>query len=144
MFFISYGTRTGPAREPWGIRKGAVWHPCRHVRELTQPELAKISHGRRIRPYGVHTGPLRSPQGLFTGCLRSQNPYGTHKLIMHASKLYGPHMGMQNSYVAARALMAPWVDVRFLFKTAQEQPRSSPYGTRECDGTGALAVTKQL
>ena len=63
MFFISYGTRAGPARHPYG-----------HVRELTQPELAKILHRRRIWPYRAHTGPLRPPHGLFTGCLWSLMP----------------------------------------------------------------------
>ena len=36
---------------------------------------------------------VRSPHGLFTGCLRSLNPYGARKLIMHALKLYGPRTG---------------------------------------------------
>ena len=42
---------------------------------------------------------------------------------MHALKLYGPRAGRQNSYGAARA---PWVDARFLFKTAREQPVRGP------------------
>ena len=119
MFFISYGTRTGPCV----TRKGAVRRPCGHVRELTQPWLAKIPHGRRIWPHEARTGLLRSPHGLFTGCSQSQNPHGARELIMHALKLYGPRTGRQNSYGAARG---PWVDVRFLFKTAREQPVRGP------------------
>ena len=64
MFFISYGARTGPMRGPSVTRKGAVRRPYGHVRELTQPELAKIPHGRRIWPYGVRTGPARAVHGL--------------------------------------------------------------------------------
>ena len=83
-------------------------------------------------PYEVRTGPLRSPHGLFTGCLRPLTPYGGHKLIMHALKLYGPCTGRQNSYGAVRA---SWVDIRILFKTPLGQPGNSPYGG---DVTGAL------
>ena len=84
MFFISYGTR----RE-CETRKGAVRHLYGHLRELTQPEFAKIPHGCRMWPHGARTGPLRSPHGPFTDCLRSLNPNRTRKLIMHASKLCG-------------------------------------------------------
>ena len=46
---------------------------------------------------------------------------------MHALKLYGPCTGRQNVYGAARGpVPAPWVDVRFLFKTAREQPVRGP------------------
>ena len=81
-----------PVRGPCVTRKGAVRRPFGHVRELTQPELAKIPHGRRIWPHGARTGPLRSPHGLFTGCLWYLNPYGARKLIMLALKLYGPQV----------------------------------------------------
>ena len=106
----SYGPRTGIfnvfhiLRDPYGgpcvTRKGAVRRPYGHARELAQPELAKIPHGRRIWPYGARKVPLRSPHGLFTGCLRYLNPYGAHKLIMHALKLYGPRTGRQNPHGA--------------------------------------------
>ena len=36
------------------------------------------------------------------------------------------------------AVRTQWVDVRFLFKTAREQPGESPHGSRECDVTEAL------
>ena len=74
---------TGPVRGLCGTRKGAIRQPYGHVRELTQPELAKLAHGRRIWPYGARTGPLWGTQGLFTGCLQSLNPYGVRKFIMH-------------------------------------------------------------
>ena len=65
MFFISYGIHTGT----YGTRKVAAWHPYGQVRELTQPELAKYPHGRRIWPYGARTapyGPARAVPGLIT------------------------------------------------------------------------------
>ena len=123
----SYGPRTEIfnvfhiLRHPCGTRKGPVRQPYGHVRELTQPELAKLPHGHRIWPYVARMDPLRAPQGLFTGCLRCLNPYGVRKLIMHALKLYGSRTGRQNSYGSARG-----VDVRFLFKTAREQPVRGP------------------
>ena len=95
----SYGPRKGIfnvfhiLRGPCGTRKGAVRHPYGHVRELVQPELTNIPHGRCIWSYGVRTDPLWSPHGLFTGCLGYQNPYGARKVIMHALKLYGPRTG---------------------------------------------------
>ena len=135
MFFISYGTRTGPVRDPQGCRTAAL--RTRNLKELTQPELAKLPHGRRIWPYGARTGPLRAPQGLFTGCLQSLNPYGARKLIMHALKLYGPRTGRQNSYHAARGPCGPRV---WTYDFCSKQPGISPYGARECDVTEALAV----
>ena len=127
-----YDARTGIARAPHGnlqffhilrgprgTRKGAARRPCGHVRELTQPELAKIPLGRRICPYGARA----APYGHRTGSLGYLNPYGAHKLIMHALKLYGSPTDRQNSYGAARV---PCVDVRFLFKTAREKPVRVP------------------
>ena len=128
---------TGPVRGPCGTRKGAVRQPYGHVRELTQPELAKLPHGRRIWPYGARTGPLRAPQGLFTGCLQSLNPYVARKLIKYALKLYGPRTGRKNLYGAARG---PWVDVWFLFKTAREQPVRGPGVWCDWGITGVLTT----
>ena len=128
-----WGHRTGIfnvfhiLRGPCMTRKCAVGRPYGHARELSQPELAKLPHGRRIWPYGSRTGPLRSPHGLFTGCLRSPNPYGARELIMHALKLYRPRTG-RLKFVRRRTgpVRAPWVDVRFLCKTAREQPVRGP------------------
>ena len=119
---------TGPVRGPCGTHKGAVRQPYGHVRELTQPELAKLPHGRRIWQYRARTAPLRAPQGLFMGCLQSLNPYVARKLIMHALKLYGPRTGSQNSYCVARGPC----------DFCSKQPGNSPYGARECDVTEAL------
>ena len=136
----SYGLRTEIfnvfhiLRDPCGTRKGAVRQPYGHVRELTQPELAELPHGRRIWPYGAHTAPLRAPQGLFTGCLQYLNPYGARKLIMHALKLYGPRAGRQNSYGAARGPCGPR---EWTYDFCSKQPGNSPYGARECDVTEA-------
>ena len=126
---------TGPVRGPCGTRKGAVRQPYGHVRELTQPELAKLPHGRRIWPYGARTGLLRAPQGLFTDCLESLNPYGARKLIMHALKLYGPRTGRQNSYGPAQGPCGPR---EWTYDFCSKQPGNSPYGARECDVTEAL------
>ena len=84
-----------------------------------------ISYRARAGPgTGVvfgRTGPVRAPQGLFMGCLQSLNLYGARNLIMHALKLYG-----EAKFVRRRTGQAPWVDVRFLFKTAREQPVRGP------------------
>ena len=106
-------------RDPCGTRKGAVRQPYGHVREFTQPELAKIPYGRRIWPYG----PLTAPHGLFTGCLRFINPYGARKLILHALKLYGSRTGRQNSYGAARGQCGPR---EWTYDFCSKQPGNSP------------------
>ena len=49
-------------RGPCGTHKGAVRQPYGDVRELPQPELAKLQHGRRIWPYGT------APYGPRRGC----------------------------------------------------------------------------
>ena len=112
-----------------GSCKGAVRHPYGYVRELTQLEFAKIPHGRRMRPYRAHTGPLRSPHGLFRGCLRCLNPYRACKLIMQALKHYGSHMRRQNLIFVQTVRMKPgsvmrlghyqsdlWFLCRFLYR----------------------------
>ena len=132
----SYGPRTGifnvfhTLRDPYGTRKCAVRRPYGHARELTQPELAKIPHGRRILSYGA--GPVRFPHGLFTGCLKSLNPYGAHKLIMHALKLYGPRTGRQNSYGAARGPCGPR---EWTYDFCSKQPVNSPGTARTGPGS---------
>ena len=59
--YFSYPT--GSVRGPYGTHKGAVRHPCGQVRELTQPELAKIPHGRS---YGPRTGCSRADYNIKT------------------------------------------------------------------------------
>ena len=125
---------TGPVWVLCRSRKCAVWHPCWHVRALTQPELANIPHGHHIWPYGAHTGPLWSPHRLLMGCLRSGNPKRAHKLVLHASKLYKPLMGKQNSYGAT---LGPCRPHEWTYNSCSKQPLSSPYGAPECDVTRA-------
>ena len=123
MFFISYGIRTGPVRDPQWCRTAPLWARKGIDTTITCKNPARASYVALRGRHGPRTGPARAPHGLFTGCLSSLNPYGARKLIMHALKLYGPRTGGQNSYGAARA---PWVDVRFWFKTAREQPVRGP------------------
>ena len=117
-------------RGPCGTLQGAVRQPYGHVRELTRPELAKLPHWRRIRPYGARTGSLRSPHGLFLGFLRTLNPYGARKLIMHALKLYRPRTGRQIRTARHGASAGP-VTGRTIFVqnspgTGREQPVRGP------------------
>ena len=121
MLFISYGTRTGPVRDPQGCR------------------TAVLRTRKGIDTTRIDKTPARAsylaPQGLFTGCLESLNPYGARKLIMHALKLYGPRTGRQNSYGAARGPCGPR---EWTYDFCSKQPGNSPYGARECDVTEAL------
>ena len=78
---------TGPVRDQYGARKGAVLHSYGNVRELTQPGFANIPHGRRMWSYGARTLPALSAHGQFTGCLQYLNPYVTRNRIMLALKL---------------------------------------------------------
>ena len=141
----TYGHRTGSAREspmfsyPTGLVRGPcgtlMRHPYQLVRELTQPELAKIPHSRRIWPCGARTGHLRSPHRLFTGCLGYVNPYGARKLIMHALRLYGTHTGGKIRTAPLGARVGP-VSGRAIF--VENSPGTAHTGGRECDVTGAL------
>ena len=56
----------GPVRGPCRTRKGAVRHPCGHVRELIQPKSTKIRHGHHIWQYGPRTGCSRAVWDLKT------------------------------------------------------------------------------
>ena len=120
---------TEPVWGPCGTRKCAIRHPRRHGSELTQPESAQISQGvvfGRMGSTRAPYGPRKTVHGLST----ISKPVRAYKLIIHASKHYGPRTGRQNSYGAARVL---WVDIPFWLKTAREQPGNNPYGDRECD-----------
>ena len=118
---------TGSTRVPCRTRKSAVRHPYRHIRELTQPELAKILHGRRIWPYEARKSSLRSPHRLFMGCLRYLNPKGARKLIMHALKLYRPVRGGKIRMALHGARVGP-VSGRTIF--VQKSPGTAPSGPR--------------
>ena len=112
MFSISYGTRTGPVRDPQGCRTAAL----RTRKEIDTTRIGKI-------PARASYVAVRAPHGLFTGCLQSLNPYGARKLIMHALKLYGSRTGRQNSYGAARGPCGPR---EWTYDFCSKQPGNSP------------------
>ena len=120
--FFSYPT--GLVRGQCGTHKGAVRYPYGYVRELTQPEFAKIPHGRRMWP----CGPLAVPHGLFMGCLWYLNLYGARKFIMHALKLYWSRTGTQNSYTAPHVSHRGPVSGRIIF--VQNSPGTARTGSR--------------
>ena len=115
-----------PVRCPYGVIRDPYDPAQDPLGSQLTPEFAKIPHGRHVWSYGACTGPLWYPHGLFTGCLRFLNPYGTRKLLIHALKLYGSHTGGKIRTASHGPRTAMWVDVRFLFKTAREQPVRGP------------------
>ena len=126
MFFISYGTRTGPVRDLQGCHTA----PLRTHKGI---DTSRIGKNPARASYFAVWGPYEPRtvlDGLFTGCLKSLNPYGAHKITMHALKLYGSRTGRQNSYGAARGCVGP-VSGRTIFVqnslwTAREQPVRGP------------------
>ena len=127
----------GSIRGPYGTRKGA---PCGQVRELTQPELAKIPHGRRIWPYGARTGPARAVHGLITISKPVRGPHSYNACIKTLRAPYG-----EAKFVRRRT--GP-VDIRFLFKTAHEQPVRGPgvwcdWGISQCCFRSRLGAVRQ-
>ena len=115
------GARAGPARVPYGA--------------LTDTQGNWPNQNLQKSRTGVvycRTGPVWAPQGLFTGCLKSLNPYGARKLIMHAFKLYGPRTGRQNSYGAARGPCGPR---EWTYDFCSKQPVNSPGTARTAPGS---------
>ena len=129
MFFISYGTRMGPVRDPQGCRTA----PLRTRKGIDTTRIGKNPSWTSYLAVPAHAGPLRSPHGLFTGCLRLLNPYGPRKLIMHALKLYAPRTGRQNSCGAARRPCGPR---EWTYDFCSKQPGDSPGTARS--GTGSV------
>ena len=132
----SYGLRTEIfhvihiIQGPCGTLKGAVRQPYGHVKELTQSELAKLPHGRRIWPCGARTGParasysaVRAVPGLFTNSKPVRGPLAYNACIKTLRAPYGEAKFVRRRTGAERA---PWVDVQSLFKTAREQPVRGP------------------
>ena len=115
--YFSYPT--GPVRGPCGTLKGAARRPYGHAGTWHNQNWQKSRTGVVF----CRTGPVRFPHGLFTGCLKSLNPYGARKLIMHALKLYGPRTGRQNSYGAARGPCGPR---EWTYDFCSKQPVNSP------------------
>ena len=128
MFFISYGTRTGPVRDPQGCRTA----PLRTRKGIDTTRIGKNPARASYFAVRGRTGPVRGPHGLFTGCLKSLNPYGARKLIMHALKLYGPRTGRQNSYGAARGPCGPR---EWTYDFCSKQPVNSPGTARTGPGS---------
>ena len=126
FFFISYGTRKVPVRDPQGCRTA----PLRTRKGIDTTIIGK-------NPARASYLAVRAPYGPRTGCSQSQNPYGVRKLIMHALKLYGPCTGRQNSYGAARGSCGPRM---WTCDFCSKQPGNSPYGARLCDVTEALSM----
>ena len=89
MFFISYGTRTGPVSDPQGCRTV----PLRTHKGIHTTRIGKNPIRASYLAVRDPHGPPTAPHGLFTDCLLSINPYGAHKVTMHALKLYGPVRG---------------------------------------------------
>ena len=89
MFFISYGTRTGPVRDPQGCRTAAL----RTRKAINTTRIgktpARASYLALRGPYGPLTGPAGAVHGLFT----ISKSVRARKLIMHTLKLYGPVRG---------------------------------------------------
>ena len=114
-----YRARAGPARVPYDNLADTYgnWY-----NQNWQKSRTGVVFGR--------AGPVRSPHGRFTGCLRSQIPYGARKHIMHTLKLYGPRTGKQNSYGAGRGPCGPR---EWTYDFCSKQPGNIPYGARECD-----------
>ena len=111
MFFISYWTCTGPVRDPQGCRTASL----RRRMGIDTTRICVIT----VRASYVRVDPLRFPCGQFTGRLRSLSPYGGRKLTMHTLKHYGPPIGRQNSYGAARD---PYGPREWTYDLCSEQP----------------------
>ena len=73
MFFILYGTRTGPVQDP----QGCCTTPLRTRKGIDTTRIDK-------NPARASYLAVRGPHWLFTGCLGCQNPYGARKLIIYA------------------------------------------------------------
>ena len=120
--WTSCGRRTRPTQES----PQCFSYPTGSLRARTaslQTELAK-------NPARASFVAVRVPHGLFVGFLRSLHPYGIHKLIMQALKLYGPRTG-EAKFVRRRT--AP-VNGRMVFV------QSSPWTARKqhVQGLGVL------
>ena len=98
MFFISYGTRTGPVRDPQGCYTATL-------RTRKGIDTTRIGKTRAQASYLAVRGPYRplmgtagAVYGLFTIPKPVRGPLVYNALL----KLYGPRMGRQNSHGAAR------------------------------------------
>ena len=119
-------------RDPYGARAGCRTAPLRTRKGIDTTRIGKNPARASYFAVRGRTGPVRGPHGLFTGCLKSLNPYGARKLIMHALKLYGPRTGRQNSYGAARGPCGPR---EWTYDFCSKQPVNSPGTARTGPGS---------
>ena len=118
---------TGPVWDPQGCRTA----PLRTRKGIDTTRIGK--NPARASYFAVRGPcPVRFPHGMFTGCLKSLNPYGARKLIMHALKLYGPRTGRQSSYGAARGPCGPR---EWTYDFCSKQPVNSPGTARMGPGS---------
>ena len=122
-----------------------LWNPYRAVRVMqgcrTTPlrthneiDTTRICKNPMWASYVVVRGPYGSltvPHGLFTGCLRSLNPYGTRKLIMHALKPQG------------KIRTAPHGPREWTYGFVQNSPWTARTGPGSGMGLGHYAVSCQ-
>ena len=125
----------------YDVCTGIVWAPHENLQCLSYPtgpyearagphvsiDIIRICKNPAQASYVAVRGPygtLTSPHRLFTGCLRSLNPYVACKLRTHALKLYGPCMGRQNSYGAA---LGPHRPHEWKCNFCSKQAGNSPY-----------------
>ena len=139
------GARTGIVRAPHGNLQsftypaGPVWDPqgCRTAALRTRKEIDTNRIGKKparawylaVRgPYVPLTGPAGAVRGLFSISKPVRGPQAYNACIKTLLAPYG-----EAKFVRRRTgpVRAPWVDVRFLFKTARKQPGNSPETARE-------------
>ena len=126
MFFISYGTRTGPVRDPQGCRTA----PLRTRKGIDTTKIDKNPARASYLTVRGRTGPLRSPHGLFKGCLGFQNPYGARKLYFNAC-IKTPRA----PYGEAKFVRRPCGPREWTYDFCSKQPGHSPGTARTGPGS---------
>ena len=124
----AYGTHTGPVWDPQGYCTAPLWTRNRIDTTRIWKNPVRSSYVAVPSQYG----PVRSLYGLFTRSLRSLDPYGVHKHITHALKLYGPRTARQNWHGTARGLYGPR---EWTYDFCSQQPMKSPGITRTGPGS---------
>ena len=109
---VPQGCRTAPLRARKGIDTTRI---CQNP--------ARASYLVERGPCGPRTDPARTVHGLFMISKPERGPWTYNACIKTLRAPYG-----EAKFVRRRTgpVRAPWVDVRFLFKTAREQPVRGP------------------
>ena len=138
MFFKFYGTRAGPARVPYGTRTD-TWGNWQN--QNLQKSRTGVVFGR-TGPVRSPCGPVRAVHGLFKISKPVRGPLAYNACIKTLRAPYG-----EAKFVRRRTgpVRAPWVDVRFLFKTAREQPLRDPgmwcdWSINGASGMGTIGI----